>query len=92
MGTRKNSCRAAAAQRQSEGSALQGRKGYEATEELYVRADLLRRFQNSPLLGRVTMTASEFERLGRTRIGRAYVLAYEWVRGSRQSLYGLHVS
>lgn len=92
METRKNSCHAAETQPQNEGSAQRDQKECEATEELYVRADLLIRFQNSPLLGRVVMTASEFELLCKTRIGRAYVSAYEWVKSSPQSLFGLHIS
>lgn len=79
-------------QRESEGSEQRDQRGYEATEELYVRADLLSRFQNSPLLARVVVKASELERLCKTRIGRVYVSAYEWVKCSPQSLFGSHIS
>lgn len=84
--------RAVETQQQNEGSTRRDQKVYEATEELYVRADLLSRFRNSPLLDRVVMTASEFEQLCKTRIGHAYVSAYEWVKSSPQSLFGLLLS
>lgn len=68
-------------------STLPNHKGCEAKEVLYVRSDLLDRFRNSPLLAMVVITAAEFERLCKTRIGRVYVSSFQWQTCSPQSLF-----
>ena len=89
---KKSMFHAAEIQRQNADSARQGCRECVAKEVLYVRSDLLNRFRNSPLLERVVVPAVEFEWLCKTRIGRAYVSAYEWVKCSPQSLFGSHIS
>lgn len=79
---------AVAIPQQNEGSAMRDHKGCEATKVLYVRSDLLSRFQNSPLLVEVVMTVDEYERLCKTRLGRAYVSSFQWQTCSQQSLFG----
>lgn len=69
-------------------SKLQDHKECGAKEVLYVRSDLLSRFRNSPLLERVVITATQFEQLCKTRIGRVYVASFQWQTCSRQSLFG----
>lgn len=85
---KKSMFHAAEIQQQNADSARQGRRECVAKEVLYVRSDLLNRFRNSPLLERVVVPAVEFERLCKTRIGRAYVASYQWQTCSRQSLFG----
>ncbi len=92
MEVRMNKCHVAVIQSRSDDLERRGQKEYEATEVLYVRADLLGRFRNNPLLSKVVMSAAEFEQLCKTRIGRAYVSSFEWVKSSPQSLFGLHIS
>ena len=83
-----NKVHAVAIPQQNEGSARQDHKECEATEVLYVRSDLLRRFQNSPLLAKVVITVDEYEHLCKTRLGRAYVSSFQWQTCSLQSLFG----
>lgn len=85
---RKDKIPVVAALRQNWDSMRPDHKECGATEVLYVRSDLLDRFRNSPLLARVVMTAVEFERLCRTRIGRVYVASFQWQTCSPQSLFG----
>lgn len=66
----------------------QGRTVCGATEVVYVREDLLARLPEHPALASFAVPVSEFEQLGKTLIGRAYISRYHWVRCTLKSIFG----
>lgn len=71
----------------NDGSMLQGRTVCGATEVVYVRRDLLSRLREHPRLASFAVPACEFEQLGKTRIGLAYISRYSWIRCNLESIF-----
>ena len=71
----------------SDGSMPQDRTVCEATEVVYVRKDLLSLLREHPHLAGTAVPACEFEQLGKTLTGLAYISRYSWVRCSLESIF-----
>lgn len=69
------------------GSMPQDRTICGATEVVYVRGDLLSRLRAHPHLAIFAVPACEFEQLGKTLIGLAYISRYSWVRCNLESIF-----
>lgn len=70
------------------GSMPQGRTICGATEVVYVRKDLLSRLRKNPRLASFAVPVCEFEQLGKTSLGYAYISRYSWVRCTMESIFG----
>ncbi len=70
----------------NDGLMPQGRTICGATEVVYVRKDLLSQLRKHPRLASFAVPACEFEQLGKTLIGLAYISRYSWVRCNLESI------
>lgn len=70
------------------GSMPQGRTICGATEVVYVRKDLLSRLRKNPRLASFVVPVCEFEQLGKTSLGYAYISRHSWVRCTMESIFG----